>query len=414
MVAYANVSNRPGYDSCPAHEYCDDPQTLSAKIHLLAELVRKSRHCVAYTGAGISTASGISDYASQGLQSMAVALQPKVRSHFDAGPTLAHRVLTAMYNAGHLKHWVQQNHDGLPQKAGYPQHALNEIHGSWYDPSNPVVKMQGELRPDLFNRLVEWEQRTDLCLAIGTSLAGMNADRMARTPAQKAAEQQDGVIGTVIISLQQTPMDGLASLRIFGPIEEVMALLAEELRLTASVPLDFTAAAGDDVFTIPYGSNGQRLRPDSSPSMHSGPAKCGANSCTNLQHSSQPCSDPGLQSPILQSGHDNPSISLLDLRPESLVRITMGPYTGDEGEVIGKSRQGHYKIRFMHTVKGSWKAPVEHVLGRWMVEEALQGKLDSFPVVSLQQRVDPDAEAKRLANFIKANPPAPRTCLNNP
>ena len=30
-----------------------------------------------------------------------------------------------------LSFWVQQNHDGLPQKAGFPQWLLNEIHGSW-------------------------------------------------------------------------------------------------------------------------------------------------------------------------------------------------------------------------------------------------------------------------------------------
>jgi len=46
--------------------------------------------------------------------------------------------MVALHRAGHLKHWVQQNHDSLPQKAGYPQHALNEIHGSLHDPSNPV------------------------------------------------------------------------------------------------------------------------------------------------------------------------------------------------------------------------------------------------------------------------------------
>ena len=27
--------------------------------------------------------------------------------------------------------WVQQNHDGLPQKAGFPQQDMIEIHGSW-------------------------------------------------------------------------------------------------------------------------------------------------------------------------------------------------------------------------------------------------------------------------------------------
>ncbi len=81
-----------------------------------------------------------------------------------------------------------QNHDGLPQKAGFPQAALNEIHGAWYDPSNPVVMMDGQLRTDYFQWLCEWEERSDLCLVLGTSLSGMNADRMVHRAYSRAAK----------------------------------------------------------------------------------------------------------------------------------------------------------------------------------------------------------------------------------
>ena len=104
---------------------------------MLADLIKRSKNCCAYTGAGISTSSGISDYATRATDSKAV--RPALMSPFDAEPTLAHRVLTGMYNAGYLKHWVQQNHDGLPQKAGYPQHALNEIHGTHYSQAHPCI-----------------------------------------------------------------------------------------------------------------------------------------------------------------------------------------------------------------------------------------------------------------------------------
>ena len=44
---------------------CDvnDGQVMRAKVSMLAALVRGAERCVAYTGAGISTASGIDDYA---------------------------------------------------------------------------------------------------------------------------------------------------------------------------------------------------------------------------------------------------------------------------------------------------------------------------------------------------------------
>ena len=60
------------------------------------------------------------------------------------------RALAAMDRTGRLAMWVQQNHDSLPQKAGYPQHALNEIHGSLHDPANPIVPYEGSLRDDLY------------------------------------------------------------------------------------------------------------------------------------------------------------------------------------------------------------------------------------------------------------------------
>ena len=77
--------------------------------------------------------------------------------------------------------WVQQNHDGLPQKAGVAQEIMNELHGSWFDPANPVVHFGGELRPDLFEALLRADGAADLVLALGTSLCDTpsTADRLA-------------------------------------------------------------------------------------------------------------------------------------------------------------------------------------------------------------------------------------------
>lgn len=155
--------------------------------------------------------------------------------------------------------------DGLPQKAGFPQHCLNEIHGAWHDPSNPVVPMSGSLRSDLMAWLVDWEERTDFCLAMGTSLCGMNADRMVTTPANKFIKQKQG-LGACIISLQQTDLDSIASLRIFAKIDDVMRLLVQKMAL--SVPdrptmydwpahRNSKAVLAHDVFQVPYDAAGE-------------------------------------------------------------------------------------------------------------------------------------------------------------
>jgi len=273
------------------------------------------------------------------------------------------------------KRWIQQNHDGLPQKAGLPQHALNEIHGAWFDPSNPVVKMQGELRSDLFSDMLEWEDKTDLCLAIGTSLAGMNADRVAMTVANRAAaggvtSNGSVALGTVIISLQQTQMDSKATLRIFARIDDVMKAVVAELGIVPSVPpdyladprtvpvvgagkhlIDYRSALGEDgeeadVFRIPYSGDGERL--------------------DKLD----------VVAPE--------SLAVLDLREGAVVQIVSGPYAGDQGEVVGRSRSGHYQIRFLHTLTKrdgcTWKAPMTHTMGAWLIAEATLGLLERFPI----------------------------------
>merc|ERR1712176_841726 len=178
---------------------------------------RRSTACIVYTGAGISTASGISDYASKADSSLAKAGRARLKKvmPMDAQPTLAHRALAKLHAEGYVKHWVQQNHDGLPQKAGFPQEHLNEIHGSLFDPSNPMIPMGGSLRRDLHNMMSDWEARTDLCLALGTSMVGMASDCVATTVGRKAKKGnattvrrkskkgKADVLGLVIVTLQQ-------------------------------------------------------------------------------------------------------------------------------------------------------------------------------------------------------------------
>lgn len=76
---------------------------------------------------------------------------------------------------------------------------LNEIHGSWWDKTNPVVMMSGQLRSDLFEAMEYQKNCTDLVLALGTSLAGMNADTMGFTVTEK--QIKGNALGLVIVNL---------------------------------------------------------------------------------------------------------------------------------------------------------------------------------------------------------------------
>ena len=108
----------------------------------------------------------------------------------DAKPSLSHLALTALKERGLVHSWIQQNHDGLPQKAGWPQEDIIEIHGSWYDPSNPVVCYDGNLREDLHQKVRQAEETAELVIVVGTSLGGLNSDGVASRPQTTSAYGQ--------------------------------------------------------------------------------------------------------------------------------------------------------------------------------------------------------------------------------
>ena len=358
MTQHCDEDARPGYNTEKAHEYEDHEHVLQEKVFLLADLIKRSSNCLIYSGAGISTSSGINDYATKSNTKFAA----KKTSGFDCKPTFAHKALVIMQQAGLIKHWVQQNHDGLPQKAGLPQEFINEIHGAWYDPTNPVVPMSGSLRGDLFNDLLEWEERADLTLSLGTSMCGMNADRVFTRVAVKSKadlkkqdlDESDSHIslGGVIIGIQKTQYDNLACLHIFSRIDRVMELLLDALALPPPPPT-----------FIHYS-------PDI-PSEH----KIGTEKY-NIRYNSK-----GFLCDKEEQG------TVLNLSAGSFVKMVSGPYKGDKGQVIGKLSEGHYRLEFVHTLdyrKGQKVAPYKmvHILGSWYVEAAVRGTLAEIPVVN--------------------------------
>ena len=115
-----------------------------------ADLLRASRRILVFTGAGISTGSGIPDY--RGPQGVWKTRQPVYYRDFmtheaarveywdfklegweayrDAQPNDAHRAIVRLEEAGKLEMVVTQNIDGLHAKAGTSAERLVEIHGT--------------------------------------------------------------------------------------------------------------------------------------------------------------------------------------------------------------------------------------------------------------------------------------------
>jgi NAD-dependent deacetylase len=123
-------------------------QTLT-NIDYVAELLRKAKHGVVLTGAGISTPSGIPDFRSEGTglwsrdEPMEVAslstfrtdperffvwFRPLAGLIFNAKPNPAHVSLTELENAGRIQSIITQNIDALHQKTGSKN--VIEMHGT--------------------------------------------------------------------------------------------------------------------------------------------------------------------------------------------------------------------------------------------------------------------------------------------
>lgn len=211
-------SDHDAPDWLTATEYQDVNSSLEAKADVLADLLLNSKKTVLYTGAGIS-ASVIGQAAVSSVNKVGW-----VGKGVHASPTSTHYILSQLVRENLIQSWIQQNHDGLPQKAGCPQHRINEIHGAWFDPSNPVVKYSGSLRDDLYKWMQDSAKTADLVIALGTSLSGLNADQMV----EKCALRK-GSLGSVMINLQQTPLDGMMSVKIFGKTDDVLGMLMKKL-----------------------------------------------------------------------------------------------------------------------------------------------------------------------------------------
>jgi NAD-dependent deacetylase len=126
-----------------------NPGEVETAFRHAADLLRGARHAVAFTGAGISTPSGIPDFRSSGTglwkhsDPMKVAsltsfrrtpqvffdwLRPLARQISLSQPNPAHQALARMEQAGFLKAVITQNIDGLHQRAGSSN--VLEVHGS--------------------------------------------------------------------------------------------------------------------------------------------------------------------------------------------------------------------------------------------------------------------------------------------
>jgi NAD-dependent protein deacetylase/lipoamidase len=119
-------------------------------IELLRDLIGSARRIVAFTGAGISTESGIPDFRSPGgiwtrykpiyfddFMASDEMRRESWRRKFatdetmlKAEPNAGHRALAKLVEQGRMSAIITQNIDGLHQRSGVPDAKVIELHGN--------------------------------------------------------------------------------------------------------------------------------------------------------------------------------------------------------------------------------------------------------------------------------------------
>lgn len=221
----------------------------------VSDLVRSARSIVFFTGAGISTESGIPDFRSPGgvwAKNRTVYFDDFLRSaeeryeywrqkaiaHSDfaaAVPNITHNTVAQWEQSGRARGVITQNIDGLHQVAG--SRSVLELHGTarkvgcldcdWIDAADPwveaflrddkvpacptcggrlkhaTISFGQSLPADVLTEARLWAEESDLFFALGSSLVVEPAASLPRI-----ARHGGGRL--VIINRDATPLDAIA------------------------------------------------------------------------------------------------------------------------------------------------------------------------------------------------------------
>lgn len=262
-----NMRVKPG-DVVP--KTITDPQDAHAELR---RLVAGASKVVGFTGAGISTESGVPDFRSPtspwtrhppiDFQAFCASAETRAEAwrrkfaiddeHAGAAPNQGHRALANLVASGKMTCLITQNIDGLHQASGIPAEKIVELHGNGtyarcldcgrrYElvalrpafeasGSAPECECGGAIKSATISfgqampqaamaKALEATMACDLFLAIGSSLVVYPAAAFPST-----AKDNGGTL--VIVNRDPTPLDGEADILLRGEIGAMLGCFAQ-------------------------------------------------------------------------------------------------------------------------------------------------------------------------------------------
>ena len=241
------------------------------KINLAAKWIAESERLVIFTGAGISTGSGLPDYRGpDGVWTRRdKGLSPPQSPPWDqVKPNPNHYAIVELMEMGKLNYLISQNVDGLHAKSGIPFNIFSELHGNLYfmkclscnrkmlfeeagwdkskwgpgyrthpvregQPSCPhcegriissIVNFGDSLPYDELDESNKRSEKADVFFVIGSSLVVTPAANMPGVAKQNGAR-------LILLNKGDTPYDHVADIRFDNLIEEVLPPIMEKVRI---------------------------------------------------------------------------------------------------------------------------------------------------------------------------------------
>ncbi len=223
---------------------------LIQRIETLAQWLLEAKYLVVFTGAGISTESGIRDFRGpDGLWTRRdKGLATPEQNWTGVEPNAGHKSIYELQKLAKLKFLISQNVDNLHLKSGIKEELLAELHGNLtkvrclacgfkmdrVEGERICPLCGGKLKSTVVNfgdalpvkdleESIEHSRRCDLFVVVGSSLVVYPAADMPRLALDKGAK-------LVIINQGETPYDEEAHLRFAERIGEVLPPAVERLK----------------------------------------------------------------------------------------------------------------------------------------------------------------------------------------
>jgi NAD-dependent deacetylase len=223
---------------------------LQQRIEKLAQLLAESHYTVVFTGAGISTESGLRDFRGpDGLWTRRdKGLSTPMQDWANVEPNNGHLAIFELQNLGKLSFLISQNVDNLHLKSGIKAEILAELHGNLTKArcvacDFKMDRVEGEDKcPLCGEKLVstvvnfgdslpvkdrqesyKHSQMCELFIVVGSSLVVYPAADMPAVALEAGAK-------LVIINQGETPFDEHAHLRFDEKIGEVLPPVVKRLK----------------------------------------------------------------------------------------------------------------------------------------------------------------------------------------